>query len=275
VNSEPVLHLDQPFKSLWAGQDPFEAVEALEGKVVRAMDGRRTFRTEISGRGYFVKIHRGVGWREIFKNLLSARLPILGADNEWLAARRLAKLGIDSLHAVAFGQRGHNPAHRHSFIITEELVPVISLENFTRHWPQAPPPLSLKRALIQRVASMARRMHEGGVNHRDLYICHFLLHLDPAPSPTNLRLSLVDLHRAQIRLHTPRRWRDKDLAALHFSSLNIGLTKRDRLRFLRTYFAQPLSEILVKESTLLNHLEKESVRLLKRFQRKYAPQSGQ
>ncbi len=264
------LHLDEPFRSLWAGRDAFAAVEALPGRVVRAMDGRRTFRTEVAGRGYFVKIHRGVGWGEIFKNLISGRPPILGAANEWHATRRLAELGVDSLRAVAFGERGGNPARRHSFIVTEELAPIISLENYTRRWPQEPPPPALKRALIERVATMARRMHEGGVNHRDLYICHFLLHLDPPPTAAASRLSLVDLHRAQIRARTPRRWRDKDLAALHFSSLAIGLTGRDRLRFLRAYFARPLRETLRAEGRLLAHLAREAVRLQARFDRKFA-----
>ena len=109
-----VLHLDEPFRSLWAGHDAFAAAEALQGKVVRAMDGRRTFRTEVAGRGYYVKVHRGVGWGEIFKNLLSGRLPILGAANEWHATRKLTELGVDTLHAVAFGERGGNPARRPS-----------------------------------------------------------------------------------------------------------------------------------------------------------------
>lgn len=269
----PCLYLDEPFRSLWAGQDAFAAAEALEGRVVRAMDGRRTFRTEVAGRGYFVKIHRGVGWGEIFKNLLSGRLPILGAANEWHATRKLTELGVDTLHAVAFGERGGNPARQHSFIITEELTPIISLENYTRHWREAPPEPALKRALVGRVATMARRMHEGGVNHRDLYICHFLLHLDPPPSPATLRISLVDLHRAQIRRRTPRRWRDKDLAALHFSSLDIGLTARDRLRFLRTYFAQPLRDILREQTVLFAHLEREAERLRQRYLKKFAPGS--
>lgn len=65
-----VLFLDEPFRALWAGQDPFAAVEALEGEVFRELEGRRTLRTEVAGRGYFVKIHRGVGWAEIIKNLL-------------------------------------------------------------------------------------------------------------------------------------------------------------------------------------------------------------
>ncbi len=89
-------------------------------------------------------------------------------------------------------------------------------------------------------------MHGGGVNHRDFYICHFLLHLPvDARAP---RLSLIDLHRAQVRRSTPRRWRDKDLAALYFSALEIGLTQRDRLRFLKTYFARPLRSVLHDES---------------------------
>ena len=267
------LHLEEPFRSLWAGRDAFAAAEALQGKVVRAMDGRRTLRTEVAGRGYFVKIHRGVGWGEIFKNLISGRLPILGAANEWHATRRLAELGVDSLRAVAFGERGGNPARRHSFIITEELAPILSLENHTRRWSLEPPAPAFKRALIERVATMARRMHLGGINHRDLYICHFLLHLDPPPTPAGLRLSLVDLHRAQIRRYTPRRWRDKDLAALHFSSLAIGLTERDRLRFLRAYFARPLRETLRAESRLLAHLAREAVRLQERFDRKFANKS--
>ena len=33
----------------------------------------------------FIKLHYGVGWREIFKNLLLGRWPVLGAKNEWRA----------------------------------------------------------------------------------------------------------------------------------------------------------------------------------------------
>lgn len=117
------------------------------------------------------------------------------------------------MHPVAFGERGNNPAYRHSFLITEELAPTISLEDFCRNWKQQPPSPVLKRELIRRVAEMIRTMHLAGINHRDLYICHFLLHLPVGATP---KLSLIDLHRAQVRKHTPRRWRDKDLAALFF-----------------------------------------------------------
>lgn len=268
-----VLILDEPFRSLWAGQDPFVAIEALQGTVYRELEARRTLRTEIAGRGYFVKIHRGVGWGEIVKNLLSLRAPVLGAGNEYHATRHLQQLGVDTMRAVAFGVRGGNPATQRSFIITEELAPTVSLEDFCRDWPLRPPPPGLKRALITRVATMARRMHTGGVNHRDFYLCHFLLHLDPAPTPVSCRLSLIDLHRAQLRTRTPRRWRDKDLAALYFSALGIGLTQRDLLRFLRVYFDRPLRDILRDEAGLIEHLNREAARLQQRYLKKFAPKN--
>jgi len=269
------LFLDEPFRSLWAGQDAFVAARALQGTVLRALEGRRTLCTEVGGRGYYVKLHRGVGWGEIFKNLVTARLPVLGAEHEWLAIRRLTELGVDTMKAVAFGRRGSNPAKLESFIVTEELAPTVSLEDYCRDWPTQPPKPALKRALIVRVAEMAGRMHRGGVNHRDCYICHFLLHTNPPPSPERLRLSLIDLHRAQVREGAaPRRWRDKDLAALHFSSLEIGLTARDRLRFLRAYFGRPLREIFREEALLLAFLEREGARLTERYRRKFATKAG-
>ena len=268
--SAQVVSLDEPFRTLWAGRDPFVAVEALQGEIFRELEARRTLRTEVAGRGYFVKIHRGVGWGEILKNLLCLRLPVLGAGNEWRAIKRLEQLEVDTMCGVAFGQRGSNPASQHSFIVTEELAPTISLEDYCRDWTANPPEVALKRALLRRVAEMARRMHGGGVNHRDFYICHFLLHLDPAPSLARFKLSLIDLHRAQLRDKTPRRWRDKDLASLYFSALDIGLTQRDLLRFLRQYFDRPLRLILREEKTLLRHLAGEARRLQARYLRKYA-----
>ena len=264
------IFLAEPFRTQWAGQDPFVAVEALQGKVYRELEARRTLRTELAGRGYFVKIHRGVGWGEIAKNLLTLRAPVLGAGNEYHAIRRLEELGVDTMRAVAYGARGSNPATQHSFIVTEELAPTVSLEDFCRDWPQQPPPPRFKRALIARVATMARRMHEGGVNHRDFYICHFLLHLDPEPTADEFKLSLIDLHRAQLRAATPRRWRDKDLASLYFSALAIGLTQRDFLRFLRLYFDRPLRDILRDEAGLIEHLNREAARLQQRYLKHFA-----
>lgn len=264
------LILAEPLKTLWADRDAFEAVEQLQGQVYRELEGRRTLRTEIRGRGYFVKIHRGIGWGEIFKNLGTAKAPVLGAGQEWRALQRLHEAGVPTMTAVAYGERGGNPATQHSFIITEELAPTVSLEDFSTNWLAQPPSPTLKRALITEVARMAGTMHRAGVNHRDFYICHFLLHTDKPVTASDFRLSLIDLHRAQTRSRTPRRWRDKDLAGLYFSALDIGLTQRDKLRFLQVYFQRPLRNVLRDEASLLTWLQRKSERLQSRFQRKYA-----
>ncbi|MFN3580742.1 MAG: lipopolysaccharide core heptose(I) kinase RfaP [Pseudomonas sp.] len=268
------VFLAEPFKTLWADRDPFTEVEALPGEVFRALEGRRTLRTEVLGQGYFVKIHRGIGWGEILKNLGLLKKPVLGAAQEWQAIQALQQAGVATMTAVAFGQRGRNPATRHSFIVTEELAPTLSLEDVCRDWPQQPPEFAFKQALIGRVAQMLRGMHGAGVNHRDCYLVHFLLHVEPQPTAAEFRLSVIDLHRAQIRERVPTRWRNKDLAALYFSALNIGLTRRDKLRFLQIYFDRPLRDILASEAVLLRWLERRADKLLDRYQRRFAPGAG-
>lgn len=272
------LILAEPFKSLWDGKDAFDAVEGLQGQVYRELEARRTLRTEVDGKGYFVKIHRGVGWAEIVKNLVTARLPVLGAGQEWKAIRRLNDAGVSTMTAVAYGERGSNPAQQHSFIITEELAPTVDLEQLTLTWIEQPPAPLLKRALIRRVAQMTGRMHAAGVNHRDCYICHFLLHTDKPFDADDFRLSVIDLHRAQVRNAVPKRWRDKDLAGLYFSALDIGLTRRDLLRFIRIYFgvidSRPLRQVLQDEAALLRWLQGKADRLRARYARKYETEGG-
>ncbi len=263
-----MVELKEPLATLWRGKDAFEEVKHLQGEVFRELETRRTLRFELAGKSYFLKWHRGTSLKEIVKNLLSLRMPVLGADREWHAIHRLSRLGVDTMHGVGFGEKGLNPLTRTSFIITEDLTPTISLEDYCADWARNPPDVKIKRMLIERVATMVRAMHAGGINHRDCYICHFLLHLPFSGHKEDLKLSVIDLHRAQIRAKVPRRWRDKDLIGLYFSSLNIGLTKRDVWRFMKVYFELPLRRILQSESSLITQAEEKAHRIKERTIRK-------
>jgi len=130
-----------------------------------------------------------------------------------------------------------------------------------------PPELHVKRMLVRRVATMVRKMHQAGVNHRDCYLCHFLLHLPFSGEERDLKLSIIDLHRAQIRRRVPQRWRDKDLIGLYFSSVNIGLTQRDILRFMKIYFATDLKAIFKSEGQLLSSYERKTHKIVTHSQR--------
>ena len=253
------FELSIDFRKRWPTPPDFDQLMALEGDVFRQVARRRTLKFYLGGKSYFIKIHQGVGWPEIFKNLLQLRWPVLGARNEYRAILRLQQLGVETMTLAGYGNRGWNPAEMDSFVVTESLEHTISLEDLTRDWPANPPQTALKRALIQRVAEMARQLHTHGVNHRDLYICHFLLQLnehDQLDLESGLHLYLIDLHRVQIRNRTPERWVVKDVAALHFSSMGCGLSQRDRFRFMRIYAGRHLRDTLRQDESFWNKVER-------------------
>ncbi len=256
-----MLVVKEPFSSAWKNKDAFEEVEKLSGEVSREVKTRKTLRFDFSGKSYYLKLHHGITYTEALKNFFQFRKPVLGADQEWQAINRLRKAGVDTMNAVAFGEKGFNPVKKTSFIITEDLSPTISLEDYCKDWSFQPPPTSVKRLLIERVAMMVRKMHAAGVNHRDCYICHFLLHLPFNGEEKNLKLSVIDLHRAQCRRSVPTRWRDKDLIGLFYSVKNIGLTTKDYFRFLKEYFQLPLRTIFKEEKKLLYKMIRESFRI--------------
>ncbi len=263
-----MVELNEPLATLWLGKDAFEEVKLLQGEVFRELETRRTLRFELAGNSYFLKWHRGTSLKEIVKNLISLRMPVLGADREWNAIHRLRDAGVDTMHGVGFGEKGFNPLTKTSFIITEDLTPTISLEDYCADWLANPPAVAIKRLLIDRVAEMVRKMHLSGINHRDCYICHFLLHLPFDGKEDELKISVIDLHRAQIRNQVPRRWRDKDLIGLYFSSLNIGLTQRDIFRFMKIYFGKSLRDILSEEKALIQQADSKAEKIRERTERK-------
>ena len=163
------------------------------------------------------------------------------------------------MDVVGFSQQGFSPASLQSFLITRELDNTISLEDYCANWPEHPPVYKEKKLLIQTVAEVVKKMHDNCINHRDLYICHFLMKkTDNVSAPLcqdSCRLFLIDLHRTQIRKKVPERWLVKDLGGLYFSAMDIGLTKRDLLRFIKIYRGAPLRKIFEREGSFWKKIE--------------------
>lgn len=242
----------------------FDEILNLQGKVYRQHKNRTTLRFVSDGKGYFVKVHRRIGWGEILKNIFSLKWPVVSARNELNAINKCEELGIATMKVVGFGERGTPPARVESFLITEELENTVSLEEFCSDWKNNPPDFRLKTALILKVAGIAGIFHRNGVNHRDFYICHFLLDLKTNPFSFPFNLYLIDLHRVQIRNHTPRRWIIKDLSGLYFSSMDIGLTKRDLFRFMKAYSGKPLRSVFKEDLYFWHQVLDRAVKLYKK-----------
>ena len=243
-------------------QDPFNTLASMQGQVFREIEQRKTFRFEKNSKGYFAKLHWGVGWKEILKNLVQGRLPIVSARNEWRAIQRCEALNILTMKLIAYGCQGWNPARLKSFIITEELTPIISLEDLCKSWKDSPPNFIFKRRLIQTIASIARTLHNNGLNHRDFYLCHFLLDLSTKLNPTQSpKIYLIDLHRVQLRHKTPLRWQIKDISGLFFSAMNIGLTQNDLFYFMKIYSNKSLRTIFQQDKKIWKKVIKRAMAL--------------
>ena len=150
---------------------------------------------------------------------------------------------------AGYGGKGINPATKQSFVITDDLTDTMDLERLGEQWHQRPPTFATKKALIEKLATISRVMHENGMNHRDFYLVHFLLDKSFAEHNTftpETPLYLIDLHRALINEGKPvkERWLVKDIGSLYFSAMDVPLTQRDLLRFIKTYTGKSLREAL-------------------------------
>ncbi len=237
-----ILEVPAAIKQQINSPDVFNALLRMQGKVFRDVKGRKTIQVKLHDKSYFIKQHFGVGWREIIKNLIAFKKPILGAITEVNAIRKLDEIGIATTPLVAFGQQGCNPAKQQSFVMTADLGDITSLEDVSADWKNTSPNPIFKQQLIIAVAKIAKKLHENGINHRDFYIGHFCLdnlsndnliqHNKNLPA---IKLYLIDLHRVLIHAKPSINGNMKDIAALYFSSMDIGLTKRDLMCFRKHY----------------------------------------
>ncbi len=270
------IELDPELARFFQGESAFDQLMDCEGENYRHIKTRRTVKFERGGRHYFIKIHRACGWREVWKNWLGFKRPVTSARMEWEAIDRLQMLNVPTLKVVGRGIRGKAPAKLESFVITEALHGMVSLEQLTQNWGHLPLErrIRLKWELLRQLAVIARNIHQNGLNHRDFYLCHFLVQdLDwTCWRPTDpLTLHLIDLHRMQIRQTVPHRWLLKDLAGLLFSAMDCGLTRNDLLRFAVIYWDRPASDLLRENQGAIQKVLRRARRLYTSFHGKAAP----
>jgi heptose I phosphotransferase len=253
----------EPIRSAIGDGDPFAWLSALPGTTFREKNGRRTFRFEQGGQGYFAKVSRGPGARETLKELLSLRTPPLDARREVLALERLHAAGIPAPQVAGSGVSGGRPLARRSFVITADVGTQRTLGEEASQLD--PADHAGRRQLIQETAALVRRMHAAGVNHRDLYFGHILVRTERGAR----ELVLIDLHRAQIWKHIPERWIVKDLGALGFAAADLKLSRTDRARFVMAYSGSEHFACTIRSArSLWKHVEARIRRTLTERERK-------
>jgi lipopolysaccharide kinase (Kdo/WaaP) family protein len=170
---------------------------------------------------------------------------------EWTHLSRVERLGIVVPEVIVAGAaRGHACG---SFLAVRELTGFVPLHEFIpAHFGLGKTALIRKRDLCRRLADVARRLHEARLYHRDFYLCHFFVR-PAAEAADGFELALIDFLRLKPSHRV--RWRIKDLAQLSFSADLPGITRADRLRFLKHYLG-------------INRLDNATRRLIRRVERK-------
>jgi len=219
------------------GPDPFAEIMQMQGKVFRDVRGRKTIQVTLGDKSYFIKQHFGVGWGGIFKSYLSLKKPVLGALTEVQAIQKLDEIGIPTTPLVGYGVQGKNPAKQLSFIITQDLGDITTLEDVCSDWKASPRDAQFKQQVIIKMAQLAAKMHGAGLCHRDFYLCHLALKKD-ALAKGEVNLILIDLHRMMLNQPSNGNSVMKDIAGLFFSSKDCGFTQEDWLLFQQHYLPQ-------------------------------------
>jgi UDP-glucose:(heptosyl)LPS alpha-1,3-glucosyltransferase len=215
----------------------FQDFMQLNGLVVRQAANRKTMRLIISGQSYFIKQHLGIGWGEIFKNLLTGKKPIIGALTEANAIQAMMKLGIKTTPLAAYGATNSLPSSQQSFLLTEDLGDILSVEDVCKSWALSPPSDELRQNILVAIAKLASKFHGAGFCHRDFYICHLAFPREQELN-SNTDFYLLDLHRV-VRLKDAKdKAIAKDIAALIFSCMDFGFTSRDWEVFKNNYLPQ-------------------------------------
>lgn len=189
--------------------------------------GRQVVRFRLAdGRLCYVKRYDRVGFWPALRARLFSRGYSCDAMREWLALRRASDAGVPVIQPLVVGEVRALGLVRRAFVATLDGGRDSTLEEVALNT------VHDLRSTAEKVAQLLARLHKSGVNHRDFYLGHLLMDRTDTNGET---ICLMDFNRADVRGVVGKRWRVKDLAALHFSLPARRMSDRGRLRFLLEY----------------------------------------
>lgn len=182
---------------------------------------------------------------------------------EWQHLHRAKELGLPVPRAVAAGEFVER-CRLQSFLAVEELTEMLPLHEAIPLAEKALEPAAFQRwkqSLVKELARLAHVLHDRSFYHKDLYLCHFYIHVDDTrslPADWQTRVIVIDLHRLAHHRLTGLWWKVKDLAQLLYSSEIAGVNARDRIAFWRAYAGNK------KSGSLLARMIRKKWRLYRR-----------
>jgi hypothetical protein len=147
------------------------------------------------------------------------------AEREVAGVRLLQEADIPTVPLVAWGVL----SDRRSFVIVDDLAGYRPGDKLLEAGG------ATFGELLEPTADLSARLHNAGLHHRDLYLCHFFIPQATSPSAP---MRLIDCARVKRlpRFLTRYRWVVKDLSQFWYSTLkHPEITDEQRLAWLRRY----------------------------------------
>ena len=181
-----------------------------------------------------IKRPRARNWRRRISQALAPSRSTRG----WETGHALLHRDIVTARPLAFLERRLGPLVLDSLLITEAVPGALDLETYLRNRHAELPPSAWwrqhKRELCALLVHHIRRFQERGFAHRDCKAQNILVITQP-----QLELLWIDMDGVQRVGRLARAQRLLPLMRLHVSLLDVpGLTRTDRVRFLKSYFAR-------------------------------------
>ncbi len=172
------------------------------------------------------------------------------ALRSWVHGHALRLRWLPTPRPLAVFHRRRAGLPREGYLLTAKVEGARDLHEFMAGLPSLPP--GERRAALlgalEQVARLVRDLHQRGVSHRDLKAVNVLVADDPSVPQdgsaepldhwplTASRVWLIDLVGVRRHRRLGRRRKVQNLARLHASFVHhAGVTRTDKLRFLRTY----------------------------------------
>lgn len=198
------------------------------------LSSRQTYRLQTeAGHTLYLKLYREIDPPSRFAGLFARRFDS-PASREWFVLEKLHELGVPTMHGAACIEEFEGDVKR-AALLTIGLDAQRSLQTLIMEDLSEFPQAARRQSIARELGGILKRMHEGGVNHRDFYLVHIRVAQDD-------KLYVTDLNRADIRKRVTRRWRVKDLAALLHSAPHSVVTNTDKARVVKAYLGTRLRD---------------------------------
>jgi len=226
--------------------------------VVKHGAHRSVYYVALCERAFYVKHRRSACFADVAGHLVRAS----AARREWLKATELARRGIPTAKPVAWQERIRGRVVWDSYLVTEAIERVCSLEHYLREeLPRLPDQLqpAARRRIIDSLARFVAAIHQAGVVHNDFHLGNVLVQSAPsvaeiAPADGPLPLYLIDV--PGVRFSDPLRWPASRQSLIILNSASRDQTSRtERWRFWRTYLLERPELVLPDERSALEEVD--------------------